>query len=97
MQKEASGGKVHSFGDGAYGRLGHGVRSNEMVPRWIKGLDGARVVAVAAGRMHSMALTADGKVYTWGYGFLGQLGHNGRGNRFVPTEVATLSGVCTGS
>ena len=43
------GGKVHSFGEGSNGELGHGVASNEVMPRWIKGLDGVRVVAVAAG------------------------------------------------
>ena len=64
-----------------------------MVPRWIKGLDRARVVAVAAGELHSMALTADGKVYTWGYGYSGQLGPNDQSHRLVPTEVATLGGV----
>ena len=33
------------------------------------------VVSVAAGDRHSVALTSDGTVYTWGDGAYGQLGH----------------------
>lgn len=34
-----------------------------------------RVVSVAAGRAHSVALAADGKIFTWGDASKGQLGH----------------------
>ena len=36
---------------------------------------GQRVVAVSAGAFHSIALTADGAVLTWGKGETGCLGH----------------------
>ena len=34
-----------------------------------------RIVSVAAGRAHSVALAADGKIFTWGDASKGQLGH----------------------
>lgn len=34
-----------------------------------------RIVSVAAGRAHSVALAADGKMFTWGDASKGQLGH----------------------
>jgi E3 ubiquitin-protein ligase HERC3 len=36
---------------------------------------GQRVVSVSAGALHSMALAADGSLFTWGDGAFGQLGH----------------------
>ena len=34
-----------------------------------------RKVAVSTGGRHALALTADGKVFSWGDGEFGQLGH----------------------
>lgn len=39
----------------------------------LSGLSG--VVAIAAGSTHSLALTADGRVWAWGYNRDGQLGN----------------------
>ena len=90
----SSGGNVHSFGDGDDGRLGHGVESqNELVPRRIEALDRVRVVGVAADFAHSMALTVGGDVYTWGWGYFGQLGHGDNNDRLVPTKVDALQGM----
>jgi hypothetical protein len=38
-------------------------------------LSGSRIVSAAAGNAHSMALTSDGSIFTWGEGSWGQLGH----------------------
>ena len=38
-------------------------------------LTGVRVVGVAAGAVHSIALAADGRVFTFGAGAWGKLGH----------------------
>ena len=96
----SSGGNVHSFGDGAYGQLGHGVESIELVPRRIEALDRVQVVSVAAGDTHSMALTVGGDVYTWGDGGNGQLGHGDWNiTCLVPTKVDALqdmSGIACG-
>ncbi len=35
---------------------------------------GVRIVAVAAGNQHSLALSEDGKVFAWGDGHYGALG-----------------------
>ncbi len=34
-----------------------------------------RIVSVSAGDQHSMALSSDGSLFTWGDGSFGQLGH----------------------
>ena len=50
-------------------------------------LEGVRVVAVAAGVAHSMAVASDGSVFTWGYGGDGRLGHGDRENQLSPRRV----------
>ncbi len=42
---------------------------------------------VAVGGKHSVAVTEDGAVYSWGYGEFGRLGHNDTLPRLLPTRV----------
>lgn len=44
-------------------------------PQLVENLQDACVVAVAAGAAHSMALTNDGRTYSWGWNGTGQCGH----------------------
>eukprot|EP00026_Physarum_polycephalum_P009357 Phypoly_transcript_09478.p1 GENE.Phypoly_transcript_09478~~Phypoly_transcript_09478.p1 ORF type:complete len:375 (+),score=65.49 Phypoly_transcript_09478:275-1399(+) len=67
--------EVYSWGWETEGRLGREpVAGKGYVPAMIHGLKDKKVVQVSAGGGHSLALTADGKVYSWGYGPLGRLG-----------------------
>ena len=51
-------------------------------------LAGQRVVAVSAGFRHSLALAADGAVFTWGHGFHGCLGHGeDLSNQLLPKKI----------
>ncbi|KAG8235151.1 hypothetical protein J437_LFUL015191, partial [Ladona fulva] len=70
-------GKVYSCGEGTNGRLGLGHRSNVASPRQITSLNQYVVckVAVHSGGKHALALTVDGKVFSWGEGDDGKLGH----------------------
>ena len=49
--------------------------------------DAARIVTVTAGEEHTMALDADGMVWTWGNGCRGELGHGDNRARRVPTRL----------
>ena len=70
----AEGGRgLYTWGYGMHGRLGHGNASTRNVPTLVKGpLLGKRVVSVAAGWSHNLAVveTAEGgrEIYTWGSG-----------------------------
>lgn len=88
----AVGGRCWSFGKADKGRLGHGPSSlrDEPVPRLLTCpvlLDKITVVAVAAARTHSVVLTADGQVFTFGCGDKGQLGHGDDRDRPHPTAI----------
>jgi alpha-tubulin suppressor-like RCC1 family protein len=82
-------GQVFTWGYGGYGSLGHCSFDNEMKPKQVQSqyFKDEKVVFVAASGCQTSAVTVNGKLYTWGYGQLGQLG---LGNTFrcnVPTEV----------
>jgi E3 ubiquitin-protein ligase HERC2 len=85
-------GRILSFGTGQYGALGHGYSSGKQLPdiyrpRYIDSLSGTRCVCIAAGELHSAAVTVDGDLYTWGDGFCGQLGHGDKGPCVSPQQV----------
>ena len=89
------GGKLLMWGNGESGTLGADDGSNEHkdVPNEVLLPAGAAVVHVACGGKHSAAITSEGKLYTWGTGFCGQLGHGSGENKAQPT---LLEGSLTG-
>lgn len=91
-----SDGTVQAIGTDQYGEMGNGAvqksgRTDTPVP--VQGLD--RVISVSAGDIHSMALRADGTVWTWGCNVNGQLGNGATstGPNPVPKQVAGLSNI----
>ena len=67
--------KVLACGRGNTGQLGNGDRESKGVFSEIQGpISNKRVISVAAGLAHSLALTEFGCVFVWGAGTWGQLG-----------------------
>ncbi len=101
-------GSVYSFGHGYAGRLGHGNMQSLYSPKRIAALTGHRVTSISSGGAHTLALTDDGEVYSFGEGSDGRLGHGDMARfqllapRRVPlpsegTVVAVSAGLCCGS
>uniref|UniRef100_A0A8C1I0L7 Alsin Rho guanine nucleotide exchange factor ALS2 n=1 Tax=Cyprinus carpio carpio TaxID=630221 RepID=A0A8C1I0L7_CYPCA len=67
--------EVWSWGHGQEGQLGHGDLLSRPQPVCVKSLNGKEVLRVAAGAHHSLALTAQSQVFSWGCNTSGQLGH----------------------
>ena len=64
-------GKVWSWGDAystSYPCCGHGIATKTPLPKVIEAFSGMTVVQIGSSNYHSIALTSDGKVWTWGYG-----------------------------
>lgn len=68
-------GQLWSCGRGRHGQLGHGHFHDEGVLTLVESIQHERIVSAAAGKAHSVALAADGKMFTWGDARHGQLGH----------------------
>ncbi|XP_013415675.1 probable E3 ubiquitin-protein ligase HERC1 [Lingula anatina] len=87
-------GEVYSWGDGDYGKLGHGNTATQKFPKLIAGpLSGKVVKCISAGYRHSAAVTEDGQLYTWGEGQYGRLGHGDSNSKHLPTLVKSITAV----
>jgi alpha-tubulin suppressor-like RCC1 family protein len=87
----ARNGLVFSFGkDSAVGQLGHGDKEGREVPTLIENLKHERVSSISCGFKHVICRTTLGKVYTWGWGERGQLGHGVLKNELSPRLVDHL-------
>lgn len=67
-------GTLYSFGKGNFGSLGLGGTVFSPSCRLISKLSNKKVVELACGMFHTLALSDTGDVYSWGRGFEGQLG-----------------------
>jgi Regulator of chromosome condensation (RCC1) repeat len=69
-----SNGDLFSYGCGLRGALGHGDVNSHEVPLQIEALAGLKIIDVAAGSFHTIAISSFGDVYAWGWNTNGQLG-----------------------
>ncbi|KAJ8549791.1 hypothetical protein K7X08_033498 [Anisodus acutangulus] len=94
-------GQLFTFGDGTFGVLGHGNLQSVAQPKEVESLRGLWVKCVACGPWHTAAVVEvivdrlkfnnpGGKLFTWGDGDKGRLGHHGEEKKLLPTCVAKL-------
>ena len=67
-------GQVFAWGMNNHGQLGIGHKESTSIPTKVLGLEGQKVVMMAGGEHHSIAVTEEGKVYCWGRNDEGQCG-----------------------
>ncbi|KAJ7525772.1 hypothetical protein O6H91_17G065400 [Diphasiastrum complanatum] len=71
------GGDTYTWGSNVQGQLGLGktVQTHEWKPQRVESLNGICLKMMALGSQHSLGLTEDGDVLSWGCGQNGRLGH----------------------
>ncbi|KAF6037594.1 HERC2 [Bugula neritina] len=85
-------GQVWSWGDGDYGKLGRGGSDGCKVPNVIASLEKHKIVRVECGSQFSVALSANGVLFTWGKGDYHRLGHGSDEHVRWPKQVAEFKG-----
>lgn len=74
-------GEVYTWGSGCKGKLGHAATwshedpADELLPKKIEALKGIKIKEIICPGLHSAVLSEDGKLYTFGCGSDGRLGH----------------------
>jgi len=86
-----SAGGAKCWGYNFNGQVGDGTQSPRYAPVDVSGLTSG-VAAVAAGSLHSCAVTTAGAVKCWGLNSQGQLGDGTTAQRLTPVAVSGLSG-----
>ena len=100
------GGAVYTAGLPQYGQLGHGTDHEynmaassvklaydpQPMPRHVAGLADVKTTKIACGANHCVAVDANGKIWTWGNGGDGRLGHKVQKDEFAPRMVEIQGG-----
>ncbi|KAM6548662.1 hypothetical protein CsatB_020338 [Cannabis sativa] len=71
--------------------LGRGDNIGGWKPTLVTSLEDVRIIQIASGGYHSLALTDDGKVLSWGHGGHGQLGHSSISSCKTPEVIEALA------
>lgn len=72
---------------GDFGRLGHGDTNDVFLPMPISTFSGVQIKEVACGDTHTLVVTAQGDLYSFGRNQNGQLGLGHTDDTFTPTMV----------
>ena len=83
-------GEVYGWGNNEYGQIGNGTHQEVNGPQLIFTLP-EKVVAIAAGSFHSLALLERGEVYGWGWNGNGQLGGGKIKSVLFPRKISKLN------
>ncbi|KAK9152583.1 hypothetical protein Sjap_000063 [Stephania japonica] len=87
-------GKLWNWGANSNYELGRGNAVGGWKPQPVTSLSDVHVIQIASGGFHSLALTDGGKVFSWGHGGHGQLGHSSLENQKVPKMIEALAEEC---
>ena len=88
-------GELFSWGDGSAGATGNGIRTFHIIPTKIQFIQREKkllnkeikILKIACGSRHCLALTTTKSVFSWGFGKNGRLGHGDTRDQFEPRLI----------
>ncbi|EOA33285.1 hypothetical protein CARUB_v10019712mg [Capsella rubella] len=85
-------GEIFSWGEGAGGKLGHGIEKDVQQPKFISSVRGIGFKSLACGDFHTCAVTQSGDLYSWGDGThnVDLLGHGNESSCWIPKRVTGI-------
>ena len=95
MIAKDSNGKLYSWGDNDYGQLGDGTTTDSSMPICISDIEnsplkGKNIVDVYSDGYRIIAKDSNGKLYSWGDNFDGQLGNGTTANSSMPICISDI-------
>lgn len=95
---KSSGTYVYTWGMGYHGQLGKKFARGEirmsLTPNLVPLPAGVSACQVTCGAFHTMVLSVDGRVFSWGEGRYGQLGYACLSKQETPLEVTDIDANC---
>ena len=82
--------QLNSIYDSRSGQLGLGDTDSRVWPSNVKALQQQMVTYAACGEKHSVVVTLEGGVFSFGSSANGQLGHNSRNDELLPRKIVEL-------
>eukprot|EP00916_Digyalum_oweni_P020150 GHVL01033641.1.p1 GENE.GHVL01033641.1~~GHVL01033641.1.p1 ORF type:complete len:602 (+),score=54.44 GHVL01033641.1:135-1940(+) len=88
-------GEVFTCGEGSNGRLGHGSSIDLMLPCKISTpeIDNTLIISIGCGGFHTVIVSVEGEVFSFGKNQYNQLGHSALDDVFRPQKIEHLSNV----
>lgn len=86
-------GEVFSWGHGRNGRLGHANELTQLEPLRLSFHNDIKIKTISAGLNHSLAISINGDIFSWGSDKYGQCGHgltSGNDQILIPTRIERL-------
>ncbi len=80
-------GEVYAWGNSYWGQIGCGDNFDKSMPTKLKALNDIKIKMISCGYNHSMALTKDGSVYSWGSNGYSQLGIANTKDSNTPKQI----------
>jgi hypothetical protein len=80
-------GEVYAWGSNYSGQIGCGDNYIKSMPTKLKALNDIKIKMISCGFHHSMALTENGCVYSWGFNEFGQLGIGNTKDSNTPKQI----------
>jgi len=82
-------GLLLSFGNGKY--CGHKSNETQYIPKTIETLKTKQIIHISTGYYHNLCIDNNGKIYSWGEGQWGKLGHGNENHEQIPKEIEFFS------
>lgn len=86
-------GRLYTWGRNTFGNLGHGDTEQRNTPAIVTALSELAIIDVSCGAKHMMAVTSGFKIYSWGNGGNGRLGHGTNIGSASPLPIERLFNV----
>lgn len=80
-------GNLYSCGSNRFGELGHGDDKPRVRPTFIQASAYPHFNFISSGMFHNLALTVEGKLYSWGSNSHGQLGYDESTCKNIPKKI----------
>lgn len=87
------GGELLTCGNGIHGQLGHSTEKDQLTPKLVEALSGKKLTKVSCGSFHTIVMSSDWEVFSFGRGSMGRLGHGDSDDQLIPKQIDSLVGL----